>query len=102
MYFSKMVVQRKRRTSISISIYTVNIENYRRDLGKILLHLMISCGSLLIETAALKSIQKKVSKLERKRERERQREKERKRRDEDIRARKTVKKRERIRANEES
>lgn len=52
-----MVVQRKRRTSISISIYAV-IENYHRDLDKYYCqHLIILLGSSN-RNCSIKSIQK--------------------------------------------
>lgn len=56
-----MVVQRKRRTSISISIYAV-IENYRRDLDKYYCqHLIILLGSSN-RNCNIKSIQKRGEK----------------------------------------
>jgi len=65
-----MVVQRKRRTSISISIYAV-IENYCRDLDKYYCqHLIILLGSSNWN-CSIKSIQKKGRERERKRRRER-------------------------------
>lgn len=66
-----MVVQRKRRISISISIYAV-IENYRRDLDKYYCqHLIILLGSFN-RKYSIKSIQKRGEKG---REREGKREK---------------------------
>lgn len=55
-----MVVQRKRRTSISISIYAV-IENYHRDLDKYCQHLIILLGSSN-RNCSIKSIQKRGEK----------------------------------------
>lgn len=75
-----MVVQRKRRTSISISIYAV-IENYHRDLDKYYCqHLIILLGSSN-RNCSIKSIQKGG-------EGERERETRRERKGKDICARK--------------
>lgn len=77
-----MVVQRKRRTSISISIYAV-IENYHRDLDKYYCqHLIILLGSSN-RNCSIKSIQKRGE-----REREKERETRRERKGKDICARK--------------
>lgn len=69
MKYQKMV-QCKRRTSISISIYAV-IENYRRDLDKYYcLHLIILLGSSN-RNCSIKSIQNETRKGEKERRRER-------------------------------
>lgn len=66
------MVQCKRRTSISISIYAV-IENYRRDLDKYYcLHLIILLGSSN-RNCSIKSIQNEMRKGEKEKKREKRR-----------------------------